>query len=257
MKLYGILVLYNKSLDEACAYQQLRDEDIQLIVCDNSTKENKNAGTAKKDCVIYLPMNGNQGLSRAYNRAIDYIIQNLSPQDEDLICFFDDDTMIPAEYFDKIKEQRGKILLPLVFDSRGIMSPVILKNGIVKRIRNKEEALKSEGKYLSGINSAMAVRMEIFKNYRYNEQMFLDYIDHMFIMDMREKKIYPDVFDVQIEQHFSAVEDDKETARKRFFMQKKDLRIFYGSNRKKYWYVVAKKHIKLMIKYRDLTMLFH
>lgn len=257
MKLYGILVIYNKSLQKSCAYGQLRDEDIQLIVCDNSTEENENARTAETDHVTYLHMNGNQGLSKAYNRAIDYIAETFQPQNEDLICIFDDDTMIPPEYFYKIKEEKGKILLPVVRDSKGIMSPVILKDGIAKRFQNKEDALKAERKFLSGINSGMAVRMEIFKKYRYNDEMFLDYIDHMFIMDMRKQKIYPQVFDVEMEQHFSAAEDDKETARKRFAMQKKDLRVFYGSDRRKYWYVVIKKHIKLVIKYRDLTMLFH
>lgn len=257
MKFYVILVIYNKSLKESCAYEQLKKKDIRLIVCDNSTEENVNAMTAERDCVTYISMEGNQGLSKAYNRAIDYIWETFRPQNEDFICFFDDDTVIPAEYFYKIKKQRGKILLPVVRDLNGIMSPVILKDGIAKRFQSKEKALKTESEILSGINSGMAVRMEIYKNYRYNEQMFLDYIDHMFIMDMRKQKIYPQVFDMEIEQHFSAAEDDKETARKRFAMQKKDLRIFYGSDSKKYWYVVIKKHIKLAIKYKDLTMLFH
>lgn len=257
MKLYGILVIYNKSLNDACAYRQLKQEDIRLVVCDNSTKENENADIARKDNVTYLTMNGNQGLSRAYNRAIDFITDTWKPQDEDLLCLFDDDTLIPVEYFRKLKEQKGKILLPVVRDTVGIMSPVLLKNNIVKRFSSREEALRAEPRYLSGINSAMAVRMDIFRNYRYNEEMFLDYIDHKFIMDMRKQNNYPQVVDVDIRQHFSAVEDNRESAVKRFAMQKKDLRIFYGSDRMRYRYVVVKKHIKLALKYRDIRMLFH
>lgn len=257
MKIYGILIIYNKSLNESCAYMKLRNEQIYLIVCDNSTVKNENARIAEADHVAYFNMNGNQGLSKAYNRAVNYITEVLKPEDEDLVCFFDDDTQIPEEYFQRLKDHDGKILLPVVKDSKGIMSPVILKDRIVKRLQSKEQALNFPRKSLSGINSGMAVRMEIFKNYRYNEEMFLDYIDHMFIMDMRKLKIFPQVVDVEMEQHFSAVEDDKEAAGKRFDIQKKDLRIFYGGSKIQYWYVVVKKHIKLAVKYRDLTMIFH
>ena len=136
------------------------------------------------------------------------------------------------------------------------MSPVKMSDKIVTRFKDKESALHAKREWLSGINSGMAVRMKIFRNFRYNEEMFLDYIDHMFIMEMRKRNIYPQVCDIEMEQYFSAIEDDKQTAARRFVMQKKDLRIFYGNAKVRYWFVVFKKHIKLVVKYRDVRMLF-
>lgn len=255
MKIYGIMVIYNQSLNEACAFGQLAQSGITLIICDNSTDEVNNEQTAEQNGAVYLSMHGNQGLSKAYNRAVAYIFEMFQPQDEDWICFFDDDTFIPAEYFYRLKEQSGDIILPVVTDKKGIMSPVKLRKKIVTRFKNKEAAIAANRAYLSGINSGMAVRMKIFRDFRYNEQMFLDYIDHMFIMEMRRQNRYPHIMDVELTQKFSAVEDDKETARRRFAMQKKDLRIFYGSAKTAYWYVVFKKHLKLAVQYRDLGML--
>lgn len=257
MNIYAVMVIYNKSLKEARAYSHLKQNKIKTIICDNSTEQNKNAETAGEDGAAYLSMNGNAGLSKAYNRAIEYIGNMLGAQDEDWVCLFDDDTMISEEYFRELQGGTGDILLPIVKDSAGIMSPVKLKKSIVTRLGDREAVFHEERKWLSGINSGMAIRMRIFREYRYNEEMFLDYIDHMFIMDMRKQKIYPQVLDVELEQRFSAAEDDKEAARRRFIMQKRDLRIFYRNARGAYWYVIIKKHIKLAVKYRDLGMLFH
>lgn len=255
MKIYGIMVIYNRFLNETRAFRQLVHSGITLIVCDNSTNNMNNGQTAEQNGAVYLSMHGNQGLSKAYNRAIAYILDVFQPQDDDRVCLFDDDTFIPAEYFDRMREQNGDILLPIVKDTKGIMSPVQLKSRIVTRFKNKEAVLAAKRTCLSGINSGMAVRVKIFRDFRYNEEMFLDYIDHMFIMDMREKNIYPHVLDVELSQKFSAVEDDKETARRRFKMQKRDLRLFYENAQVRYWYVVLKKHLKLALKYRDLGML--
>ncbi|MCM1466645.1 MAG: glycosyltransferase [Alistipes sp.] len=256
MKIYGIMVIYNKSLKKAAAYESLIQSGIPLVICDNSTKESDNRELAEQNGSIYISMNGNQGLSKAYNRAISYIRDKLGPGKEDYVCFFDDDTIIPDEYFDRLKEQDGGIVLPIVKDRAGIMSPVRLNNKIVTRFPDKNAVFHAKRECLSGINSGMAVRMEIFGEFRYNEEMFLDYIDHMFIMEMRKQKIYPQVCDVELEQNFSALEDNKETAARRFALQKKDLRIFYGNAKAGYWFVVCKKHIKLAVKYRDLRMLF-
>ena len=89
----------------------------------------------------------------------------------------------------------------------------------------------------------------------YDEEMFLDYIDHKFIMDMRKQGIYPQSMNTCIYQNFSALENDKASEAMRFAIQKKDLRIFYRKHILLYYYVVIKKHIKLFIKYKDFSML--
>lgn len=256
INIYGIMVIYNKALEESDAYKCLKDSDIRLVVCDNSTLDAGNMAIADSNSVDYIFMGGNIGLSRAYNRGLDYIFEKYNPNDGDLICVFDDDTMIPKDYFECIKGATGEILLPIVLDGVGIMSPVLMKKDVTRRISSRQEALCIRPEYLSGINSAMAVRASIYRDYRYNEEMFLDYIDHMFIMNMRDKGIYPKVLDIDIRQQFSAIDDSREAAAARFALQKKDLRIFYKNNYAMYLYVVIKKHIKLVKKYRDIKMLF-
>lgn len=255
IKIYGVMVIYNKCLNESTAFQCLTEQNVELVICDNSTSDYGNAEIAEKSNALYISMEGNKGLSCAYNRAIERIFSLYQPQKDDYICFFDDDTMVPGEYFRFLMKENSKILLPIVYDSIGIMSPVSMKKGLVRRFRSKQEAFLSEGRYISGINSAMAVKSGIFENYRYNEKMFLDYIDHKFIMDMRKREIFPKILEVEIHQNFSAVEDLKDAAVRRFRMQKKDLKVFYQDNLFLYFFVVLKKHLKLAIKYKDIRML--
>lgn len=255
VKMYGIMVVYNKCLNESLTYQCLKGQDVELVICDNSTGDYGNKDIAAIENVTYLSMEGNKGLSYAYNRALEYIFEKFRPDDADRICLFDDDTRVPEEYFNVLKSAQGEINLPIVKDALGIMSPVKMKGRIAGRFSSVEEVINSDGSCISGINSAMSVRAKVFRNYRYNEEMFLDYIDHMFIMDMRHKNIYPKVLSIEINQNFSAMEDSKVSEIRRFRIQKKDLRIFYKKNPILYYYIVIKKHIKLVKKYKDIRML--
>lgn len=254
VNIFGVLVIYNKRLSESRAYKCLKKQDVKLVVCDNSTVENDNEAIAFADGVKYISMEGNKGLAFAYNEGIKAWRNEVIA--DDWICLFDDDTEIPDEYFECIKKASGDILLPIVTDGRGIMSPVLMEKDIVKRIESRGMLFRTDPKQISGINSCMAVRAGIYDEYTYDNKMFLDYIDHKFIMDMRKVNKFPAVIDVEVRQQFSAIDDDKSAAVWRFEMQKKDLRIFYKENRAGYYYVVIKKHIKLALKYRDIRLLF-
>lgn len=254
MSIYGIIVLYNKTFDKT-SYKELMEHGVSLIVCDNSTRAMGNGAAVANAGAHYISMGGNKGLACAYNKAIDMIRDKLSPKKDDYVCLFDDDTEIPSRYLNEIKARREPILLPIVSDGTGIMSPCLMKNKIVKRFDSVRDAMKADPRQITGINSCMAVRWDCYNNYRYDEAMFLDYIDHAFILDMRKKEIYPTVFNFQIRQHFSAVEDTKKKAAKRFARQKLDLKIFYGDKKPIYHYIVIKKKIKLAVKYKDIRFL--
>ena len=257
MKIYAIMVIYNKCIADSRTFLSLKNPAISLIICDNSTSDFENKMYVENAGAVYIDMGGNMGLSAAYNRALDYIMNDGKIHDDDMVCLFDDDTVVKAEYFEYLKDCSADIVLPVVYDSAGIMSPVFIsKNKVVKRFTSKEKLLKAPSGCLSGINSAMAIRLKIFQNYRYDEQMFLDYIDHKFIIDMKEQGLFPEICPVEIQQDFSAVTDSKETAANRFRLQKKDLRYFYSDKMWVYYYIVIKKHIKLALKYKDIRMMF-
>ncbi len=257
VKIYGIMVIYNKCLKDSAAYQCLRHQEILLTVCDNSTKDYGNAQIAQADGIHYISMEDNLGLSKAYNRALNDLFARYQPEKKDYVCLFDDDTVIEKAYLEAVRNSKAEILLPFVYDGMGMMSPVYMPGRVAARFSSEKEALEAEAGKISGINSGMAVHAEIFEKYRYNEEMFLDYIDHMFIMDMREKGIYPEILDIRMEQNFSAVNDSKEAAVKRFRMQKHDLKIFYRKRPLLYFVVVFKKHLKLTLKYKDVKMMFN
>ncbi len=256
VNIYAIMVIYNKKLNESRTYECLKRQDIKIIVCDNSTSDYGNEAVALADGVGYVNMEGNKGLACAYNEGLDYIWDMYDTTETDYTCLFDDDTYVPDEYFELVRKSTEDILLPIVTDGKSIMSPVLMKKDIVKRIKSRKKLFNTDSKLLSGINSGMAVHSKVLEYYVYYKTMFLDYIDHIFIKHMRECDRYPKVLDVELVQSFSAVDDDKESAVARFAMQKKDLKIFYEDNKAGYNYVVVKKHIKLALKYRDVRLLF-
>ena len=177
---YCVLVIYNKNIKDSISYKMLQKQQIPVIVCDNSTTFEKNEQIVKDNQNVYISMNGNQGLSKAYNRALDWMFhQEIST--DDYLVLFDDDTEIPDELNTKmenvISQNHPDILLPVVKDDAGILSPCRIQNGKVSRLSDIDDCSYEE---ITAINTGMTIRLSLFKDYRYDEHFFLDYIDHHF-----------------------------------------------------------------------------
>ena len=132
-------------------------------------------------------MNGNAGLSRAYNRALEL----LHPAAADLIVWADDDTEFPGNYFgDLIRWSEARpdaaVFLPVVMSRERMISPALYGK---YRIRTAGSTDELAGREITAINSGMAVRASVYQNYRYNEEIFLDYLDHDFMRYCRSKKL--------------------------------------------------------------------
>ncbi|MEG1495976.1 MAG: glycosyltransferase [Clostridiales bacterium] len=255
--IFAIIVLYNKNYKDSLTYQSVKDQNcLHLIICDNSTADFGNNELLAMDGITYVDMGGNKGLSKAYNRGIDTITKK-----QGILCLFDDDTEIPADYFEKVrkyfKEIPADIYLPMVYDDVGLMSPGVMKKYICYRAHSLSDLPPNE---FTGINSGMALKLALFENYRYDEHIFLDYIDHNFIREMRNiGKSMVIMKDVSLHQTFSDVVNSKVSAITRFKILKKDLKYFYrGSFRSYliYCYVIGKRSIKLCLKYKTLGFLF-
>lgn len=229
--IYAILVDYNQPLDQSPSYQALnRQKDIITIVCDNSTNVEIDQAQVQKDGNVYLSMHGNRGLPKAYNRALDHIEEE-NPIMEGFVMLFDDDTEIPDAYFDcvrkAIQKEDADIYLPLITDERpdlGYLSPSILRDVYMHRTKDPWSLTAEE---ICGINSGMVIRLSLFANYRYNEDLFLDHVDHDFIRTMRKRKTKINIMNTELHQHFSAFETDGTKAINRFSILKKDMREFY------------------------------
>ena len=98
-QIFGIIVVYNKNVCDSVTYQCIKKQGrIKMIVCDNSTKDYCNRDIVVSDGYQYVDMHGNQGLSKAYNKALD-VIHTLNPSMKGYVMLFDDDTDIPEDYF--------------------------------------------------------------------------------------------------------------------------------------------------------------
>lgn len=262
-KLVAIMVVYNTNVLESRAYKCIKTaNNIRLIVCDNSTIVNDNKSLVERDGNIYLSMHGNIGLSKAYNKAIDYLMDEI--YDEfDYIILMDDDTYFPEEYFNELNKKvinsNVDIFLPVVFDetgNAGYLSPSIMKKGYCHRAKDIKSIKQNE---LCGINSGMVIKKEIFEDYRYNEKIFLDYIDHNFIRDMRLRRKKVDVLETKLTQCFSSSSDSKPSAEKRFKIFKKDINVFYKNgfiNRLLYHYILFRRRISLFERFQDFKVFF-
>lgn len=233
-------------MKDSISYSFLKNQNV--IVCDNSEKEYKNKEIIETNGHVYLSMKGNKGLSYAYNRALDYI-QSIHPEMTGRLCLFDDDTAISQDYFKKMEKAKADICLPIVKDQDTLLSPSMFKNGKSIRLKSLDQLDVS---YISGINSGMCINLSLFQSYRYNENLFLDYVDHYFLYTNKDKSI--EVVNTVLQQSFSATTNSKESDRIRFQIFKKDSQVFYQLIHKNYKKTVIKRMLRLWIKYRDLSM---
>ena len=261
IKLYGIMVVYNKHVNDSLTYSCLKkQENLQIVVCDNSTKDFQNRQIVEADGYRYVDMHGNAGLSKAYNKALD-VIEEENPEMKGYVLLFDDDTYIPDAYFAKLREaivdKHSDIFLPIVKDEVGVLSPSIMKKYYCHRAPEDVWSIKKEE--LCGINSGMAIHLSLFENYRYDERIFLDYVDHGFIRDMRKQNRVVTILDTEIRQTFSSNTDSKEKSMIRFKIFKKDINQFYREgfwNRVFYYYVITRRKMQLTRKFRDIRIMF-
>ena len=198
----AVVVLYNVAYTDSVTLQALLPrKDIPIILCDNSTRPLGNERIAEEyPQVTYLSMGGNVGLPKAYNAALDRLIES-----DGLVCLFDDDTNVGEDYFTALQQAitdhpEADIYLPTVYDKLGLMSPCYLNGVKTSRISNPDEIDLTR---VSGINSAMAIRLRVFADYRYDEGYFLDCVDHAFVREMRRRGKEIAVFRAGLFQDFS------------------------------------------------------
>lgn len=252
MKAYAILVVHNKKLIDCPSFcSAVKEPDMQLLVVDNSTDESiDNQEEALQAGAWFLSMNGNKGLSKAYNAALDRLRKEIG----DWIILLDDDTRIPAEYWEAVRtEIPDSVLLPIVRTCRGeIISPAEMKHGIPHQV----ESLDSIN-VITGINSGMVIPKQLTDSYRYYERLFLDFVDHKFLQDIHNRHVPVRLLPVYIEQTFSADSPSVDSAIKRLKIQKKDLKVFYEKSPWKAHFLLLKRTIRLFLQLKTLKVLFY
>jgi len=189
VKISVVIVVYNKSCRDSltCStLMQATQRPDYLLIMDNSTEDYGNAQYCEERGWQYYSMKGNAGLAKAYNAAFPLIREKT-----DLVVWADDDTVFPENYCKELLQSAkahpdDSVFLPFVQSGARYISPCIAGKYRVYPVQSADEL---EGKPVTAINSGMAVRASVYDGYRYDETLFLDYIDHDFMRWCRIQKI--------------------------------------------------------------------
>ena len=261
MTFAAAVVIYNMSCCDSptCrALQNMNDQGVPVLIYDNSTRDFGNRAYCDKSGWVYLGGSGNVGISKAYNACIDYL---LSAGNADMLCLFDDDTDLDVIYFSILRKAcettAGKIFVPLIYSNDRLLSPCILKPGHkVCMFKNEAEALSYDGNELTAINSCMAVDLSLFIDYRYDVSIFLDGVDHSFVMAMRDRGEFLSVIPYRCVHAFSGGEKPSlESALVRFRIYAKDYRYVLRNNKLAYLFLVGKRALRLCLQYKTLVFI--
>lgn len=253
----AVVVTYNTECENSSTCTALAQiKGLDVIVYDNSTVLNNNESFCKTHGFTFLGGSGNKGLSKAYNTAIEHL---LNKGFSGFVCIFDDDTDISEDYFEallKAKENASSnIFVPFVYSNQKLISPCMLsENYRVGLFENEQDVFSC--KDISAINSCMALNIDIFKDYKYDENIFLDGIDHNFVMDMRKRGEEIAVFNYRCSHAFSGNEKPSlSSALTRFAIFKKDYRYILRNNKTAFLMLVGKRTLSLCVKYKTLKFL--
>ncbi len=256
-----VLVIYNKRYDQSSSLLYLADyASVRVVLADNSTSESirkENAEYCRKQGYEYCPMMQNVGLPRAYNRAID-ILEKVT----DYVMILDDDTVISGDCFAPLRtaiadNPDADIFVPYVMDRNALLSPCIRKGCLFFKLSHKPIEFTSK---MSAINSGMVLRTKsVTTKLLFDEHLFLDCVDHLFIIeqiiDKRKISLYHFVF-VQafFDARIAREESDIVRSFERFRIFVSDFRYFCekcGTRKIPCEAYIFFRAVKLSVKYRD------
>ena len=257
--IYVLVVIYNKPCANSSTCSHLEGIDgVKVVIIDNSTREYGNLEYANEKGWDFIGMRDNVGLSKAYNKAVEHITDN-----EAFMCLFDDDSEIDEKYFTALREalaksEDTKIFIPYTYDQYGLFSPSVEIRQKVRRAKNISEVNPYN---ITAINNGMAIKREVFENYRYNEDYFLDYVDHAFLRDMRNMGVKISMMDAKLYHQTMFASDDstKENVALRFKIFRKDLKTFYCNSFKGwllYFEMIFRMKVNFTLRFRSIKMMF-
>ncbi len=253
--LYALIVIYNKSLEGSITYNCIKDNGkIPVIVYDNSENDYGNSSFAEENGIVYYTQNVNVGLSKAYN----YVIDKMDFKNDDYVMVLDDDTEITEEYlndvFTAINKHEYDIILPIVRSGKHIISPANVQFGC--RVKAVDNVSKIDPSRITAINSGMVISSKVYKSIRYDEELFLDYVDHIFMREVRKKKCSTYIMNSVINQNYSRDQKQEfEAVKRRYEIFKRDYYAYCRKCNKKLFYFlsITKLKIKYSIQYKRIV----
>lgn len=227
--LYVLVVIYNKECKNSKTIKSLLRytsyKMLNVIIFDNSTSDFHNMSFCRDNNFSYYGFKKNLGLSTAYNYVIDRI-----GKDDGYVIILDDDTELTTDYLTEVVARTQdvnnvEVLLPIVKADNGILSPCMIKYGSGAKSIQKIEDIDMNR--ITAINSGMVVNLQVYKSIRYDENLFLDCVDHDFMRAVKARGVPIRILKSAIYQSFSRNEKQKkENALHRFNIFSKDFELY-------------------------------
>ena len=256
--LYVAIVIYNKKISDVLSkYSAKRllekhgEKKTRIIVVDNSDKrvyvdDSELTDFVATHGIVYIKNEKNLGLSKAYNKAVEYALHDSRNPKFDFLMLLDDDTEITYDYIREIyKEYKAP---SRVNDGVNVITGLIESGGVpmspVRRFTfnyKKSNCINKPGIYddIMCISSGMAVRLDaIEKVGGFEESLFLDMIDYTFLYNLSRHDLNRMlVINARIEQSFSGRQkQSRRVAQRRYKIYKKDFMRYCELTGKNKWY---------------------
>lgn len=226
-----IVPVYNMLAKDVPVIQAADSSAVNCIVhiCDNSEndeiKRSNALFCADTPHIEYHDMGGNIGLSKAYNSALNRCSSSV-------VCIFDDDTDVDPTYFqivvDQVEKHGSGIFIPLVYNGDNLLSPL---NSFGPAIFRYRDISNFSPDTCFAFNTGMAVTRDVFNSVRYDERLFIEWIDHAFCRDAHNAGInFYLMPTVRLEQDYSRESNSLESALHREKLAGPDLRIYYSNS---------------------------
>lgn len=230
-KIAAIIVMYNSLVSETNIINSLKCDFIDLWFVDNSTDQtikSKNLEFCNKHNLEYLDMNGNVGLSVAYNETINIIKQTNKYTH---ILLSDDDTIYNQNYLNDLYQNLSSdvdLILPTIIDNSDnhVMSPILLSKFPLIAYNGED---KSKAPRIMGINSGTCARLSVFENWKFDTDIFLYFTDMDFYKNnVNKNKLSYCILDTKIIQQCSGSEEYTQNSINQIKLVLKDAKAFYN-----------------------------
>jgi len=188
-----VLVIYKMKLEESPAFLsltkalQFSNQSTALFIYDNSP-HSQICDQYKNWKIVYRHNATNPGVSKAYNEGFALA----KSENKEWMLLVDQDTHFEKDLFLKYeasvkRNSQEKIFVPILRDTKGVVSPFVFKFGRGIRLRRIEpnQHLLSQKKF---INSGLLITSGVFEQVEgYDEKFKLDFSDMMFIQKLSTK----------------------------------------------------------------------
>lgn len=256
-----ILVLFNTQLSESAAYISLSKSlggSCHLFIYDNSPEPQTWASDAFK--ITYVHDKRNPGVSKAYNEGF----KKAKELKKKWLLLVDQDTEFPIGAFKKysqaISQENTGLVIPILRDARGIVSPLKFSLGGGQRLRHLEANRKIELIDYYFHNSGLLVSVEKFERVGgYDENVPLDFSDFVFVHRLRNHCTHFFVTDITCQHSLASTSNSNAGERLvRFKSYVSSSKHFQKKYQPKNFFIPLRiflRAIKLTLQYRNFSFL--